>query len=271
MESLSYKNKRVIVSGCFSGMGEATARLLLKLGAEVHGLDHKTCTLDLASFNQMDLRDPKSIEGCIDRVGGPIHALFNCAGLPQTAPPLDVMKVNFIGTRLLTDQVLPRMTKGGAIVSVSSNGGLGWRGRMPVLMELLKAETFQAAVDWCEANKDTVREGYALSKEAIILWTMASSFRLIERHIRINCTTPGPTQTPMMAEFEAATPRTVLDAAMRPINRRSTPDEQAGPLVFLNSDWASYVNGVSFPVDGGFMAGLATGQIDLSSLMRGPA
>jgi NAD(P)-dependent dehydrogenase (short-subunit alcohol dehydrogenase family) len=270
-ELLGYKNKRVIVSGCFSGMGEATARLLLKLGAEVHGLDYKPSALDLASFNQVDLRDPASIEACVAKIGGSVDALFNCAGLPQTAPPLDVMKVNFIGTRHLTDLVLPLMSKGGAVVSVSSNGGLGWRGRMPVLMELLKTGSFAAALDWCEANKDTVREGYALSKEAIILWTMMASFQLIERGIRINCTTPGPTQTPMMAAFEAATPRAVLDAAMRPINRRSTPDEQAGPLVFLNSDFASYVNGVSFPVDGGFMAGIATGQIDLSVLMRGAA
>ena len=270
-ESLGYKNKRVIVSGCFSGMGEATARLLLNLGAEVHGLDYKPSALDLASFSQVDLRDPTSIEACVAKIGGPVDALFNCAGLPQTAPPMDVMKVNFIGTRHLTGLVLPLMGKGGAVVSVSSNGGLGWRGRMPVLMELLKTNSFAAALAWCEANKDTVREGYALSKEAIILWTMMESFQLIERGIRINCTTPGPTQTPMMAEFEAATPRSVLDAAMRPINRRSTPDEQAGPLVFLNSDFASYVNGVSFPVDGGFMAGLATGQIDLSALMRGAA
>ena len=140
-------------------------------------------------------------------------------------------------------------------------------------MELLKTNSFAAALAWCGGpTRSTVREGFsALSKEAIILWTMMESFRLIERGIRINCTTPGPTQTPMMAEFEAATPRSVLDAAMRPINRRSTPDEQAGPLVFLNSDFASYVNGVSFPVDGGFMAGLATGQIDLSALMRGAA
>jgi NAD(P)-dependent dehydrogenase (short-subunit alcohol dehydrogenase family) len=72
----------------------------------------------------------------------------------------------------------------------------------------------------------------------------------------------------MMKEFESATPMSVLDAAMQPINRRSTPDEQAGPLVFLNSGWASYVNGVVLPVDGGFMGGVATGQVDMSALMR---
>jgi len=61
----------------------------------------------------------------------------------------------------------------------------------------------------------------------------------------------------------------VLEAAAQPINRRSTPDEQAGPLVFLNSDAASYVNGTCFYVDGGFMGGMSTGQIDPRSLMGG--
>src|SRR5882762_5273684 len=48
-----YTNKRVVVSGCFSGIGEATARLLVQLGAEVHGLDYKQSKLDLASFRQV--------------------------------------------------------------------------------------------------------------------------------------------------------------------------------------------------------------------------
>ena len=59
---MRYTGKRVVVSGCFSGMGEATAKLLLELGAEVHGLDYKPSTLVLASFTQTDLRDPKSID-----------------------------------------------------------------------------------------------------------------------------------------------------------------------------------------------------------------
>ena len=106
---LGYQGKRVIVSGCFSGMGEATARLLGELGAEVHGFDYKQATVPLASFNQVDLRDPASIEAGVAAVGGKIDALFNCAGLPQSFPPLDVMKVNFIGLRHLTETVLPLM------------------------------------------------------------------------------------------------------------------------------------------------------------------
>ncbi len=267
MDFLRYKDKRVIVSGCFSGMGEATARLLLELGAQVHGLDYKETSLKLASFAQVDLRDPAAIDAAIAGIGGKVDALFNCAGLPQTAPPLDVMKVNYAGTRRVTEQVLPLMSEGAAIVSISSNGGLGWSRRIPVLMELLKLDNYEDSIQWCEKNADTVREGYALSKEAIILWTMLTSAQLIKRGIRINCTMPGPTETPMMKHFEAASQASVLDAFIQPINRRSTPQEQAGPLVFLNSNAASYINGVAMPVDGGFMGAMATGQIDLSALM----
>src|SRR4029077_7506677 len=106
---LGYKNKRVVVSGCFSGIGEATARLLLQLGAEVHGLDYKPSKLDLASFRQVDLRDPASIDAAAAALCGRGSALFSCAGLPQTSPPLDVMKVNYAGTRRLTERIVPLM------------------------------------------------------------------------------------------------------------------------------------------------------------------
>ena len=270
-EFAGYRNKRVVVSGCFSGMGEATARLLLDLGAEVHGLDYKDSQLKLASFRRVDLRDPASIDAAAQSLGGKVDALFNCAGLPQTAGPLDVMKVNYAGTRRLTERVLPLMSAGGAVAIVSSVAGLGWSRRVPVLMQLLKIDTYEGAVQWCEANLETVREGYSFSKEALVLWTMMMSTPLIKRGIRINCTMPGPTQTPMMKQFEAATAAAVLEAAAQPINRRATPEEQAAALVFLNSDVASYINGVALPVDGGFLGGVATGQVDLSVMMSGGA
>jgi len=264
---LGYKNKRVVVSGCFSGIGEATARLLLQLGAQVHGLDYKPSKLELASFRQVDLRDPGSIDSAAAAIGGHVDALFNCAGLPQTSPPIEVMKVNYAGTRRLTERILPLMGQGSAIASVASIAGMGWSRRVPVLMELLQNDSFEAAVKWCEAHADVVREGYSFSKEAIMVWTMMSAATLIKQGIRMNCTMPGPTQTPMMAHFEAASKASVLEAATQPINRRSSPQEQAAPLLFLNSDVASYLNGVALPVDGGLMGGIATGRIDPRTLM----
>ena len=267
MDFLGYKNKRVIVSGCFSGMGESTARQLVELGAEVHGLDYKETALDLASFTQVDLRDPQAIDSAVAGIGGHVDALFNCAGLPQTSPPLDVMGVNYLGARRVTEQVLPLMSEGSAIATISSTAGMGWSRRIPMLMELLQIDSYDGVLEWCEKNVEMVEKGYTLSKEAIIVWTMLFSNKLIKNGIRINCTLPAPTQTPMMEHFEAASGADVIDLFVQPINRRSTPEEQASPLIFLNSDAARYVNGVALPVDGGFMGGVATGQIDLSALM----
>ena len=89
---LGYSGKRVIVSGAASGMGAATAELLVELGAEVHAIDIKKPDLSgLASFTETDLREPDQIEAAVDRIGKVIDALFNCAGLPNTFSNLDVM------------------------------------------------------------------------------------------------------------------------------------------------------------------------------------
>ena len=264
---LGYQGKRVIVTGCFSGMGQAAAQLLLDLGAEVHGFDYKEATLPLASFTNVDLRDPGSIEAGVSKLGGRVDALFNCAGLPNTFPAMDVMKVNFLGTRHLTEQLLPLMGEGSAIVSISSNGGLGWSRNIPKNMEIIATQGFQAGYDWCERNSDTVGGGYAFSKENVIVWTQFMGVQLIKKGIRINCTLPGPTQTPMMGEFHQASGKGMVDAMVGPLGRYSTPAEQAGPLVLLNSDLASVVNGVVLPVDGGFMGGVSTGQVDIGAMM----
>jgi NAD(P)-dependent dehydrogenase (short-subunit alcohol dehydrogenase family) len=265
-EFISYKNKRVVITGCFSGMGEAAARLLLQLGAEVHGLDYKPSALPLTSFHLTDLRDPASIDAAADRIGGRIDALFNCAGVPSTFAPIDVFKVNYIGPRRLTERLLPSIAKGGAIACISSTAGFAWSRKMDALKAFVQQATFADAVAWAEEHLKTDRDAYTFSKQAIIFWTLMSSSTLIKRGVRMNCILPGPTSTPFMEQQSTITPDAAIDAFTQPINRRSSPDEQAVPLVFLNSDAASYINGVALPVDGGFMAGVASGEIDLARL-----
>jgi NAD(P)-dependent dehydrogenase (short-subunit alcohol dehydrogenase family) len=259
-ELFGYRDKRVIVSGCFSGIGRATAKLLLGLGAQVHGLDLKPNDLHLHSFTPLDLREPASIDSVVKRLGGRVDALFNCAGIPPGRPPLEVMKVNFIGTRDLTQKLLPLMTSGGAIANVASNGGAGWTRRLSTVMQLVTSESDAAAVRWCEQNPGVVSEGYRFSKEAIIVWTLFMSSQLIRRGIRMNCTSPGAVQTPMLEEIERVTPTAAIDAVAQPIGRRSQPQEQAYPLLLLNSAAASYVNGVNLAVDGGFSGAQITRQ-----------
>ena len=269
MDYLGYAGRRVVVTGCFSGMGRASAQRLLEAGAEVHGLDLKPCDLPLASFTSIDLRDPASIDVGVEAVGGTVDFLFNCAGLPPTFPALDVMKVNFIGTRHLTERVLARMGEGAGIASIASTAGLGWSRRVGTHMELLATSGFAEALAWSEAHREAVGEGYAFSKEALMVWTMLEAQTLIKRGIRINSLLPGPTDTPMMRDHFAKASPVAVEWATQPIDRRSTPQEQAGPLLFLNSAAATYVNGVILPADGGFMAGLSTGKIDPGQLSRG--
>ena len=256
---LSYAHKRVVVSGCASGIGGAVAQLLCDLGAEVHGLDWKTPPLELAGFTPFDLRSPASIDAAVATLAGGVDVLFNCAGLAPSLPALDVMAVNFLGTRQLTERVLGRMGAGGAIANVASIGGLGWPQRLATIRELVQTAGFDEGMRWVEAHRDVVQEGYAFSKEAVIVWTMASAAALIRRGVRINCTLPGTTETPMMQVVDAVTRPDLVQLATQPIGRRATPQEQALALLFLNSDAAGYVNGAALPVDGGFLASVATG------------
>lgn len=253
---LGYQGRRVIVTGCASGIGRATAAALLEQGAEVQGFDLAQCDLPLATFARLDLRDPGAIEAAAASVPGPVDALFNCAGIPPGRPPAEVMTVNFIGARHFAERLAPKMPPGSAIVSVSSNGGSGWRRQLPQLRELVATEGFEAAEAWVRANAAVVAEGYRCSKAAIIVWTLVAAESLIGRGVRINCTLPGAVQTPMLEEIEETVPKAAIDATAQPIGRRSAPQEQAWPLLMLNSPAAGYVNGVALPVDGGFLAGV---------------
>jgi NAD(P)-dependent dehydrogenase (short-subunit alcohol dehydrogenase family) len=252
-----YRGKRVVVTGCHSGIGHATAGLLVAAGAEVHGFDIKPVDPALAHFAALDLRDARSIEAAAASVGGPVDALFNCAGVSHALPPLEVMKVNFIGTRYLTELLVPAMARGAAVVSVASNGGAGWPQNLALLKQLTATTSFDAAAAWYEANSAAAKAAYSFSKEALIVWTMQASTTLITQGIRINCTNPGAVQTPMLEQIEAMTSAAVIDVVAQPIGRRSSAEEQACPLLFLNSAAASYVNGAVLPVDGGFLSARA--------------
>ncbi len=256
---LQYRSKRVLVSGCYSGMGRATAQLLLDLGAQVHGLDYQQSDLPLVSFHRVDLRDRSSIDESVGRLSGSFDVLFNCAGLGPTFSSLDIMKVNFIGTRHLTQRVLPLIRDGGVIGSIASTAAMGWARRIPIHKQLLAIDDYEQAVRWCEDNDAVVAEGYTFSKEAIVVWTMTIAQQLvISRGIRANCVLPGLTQTPMLEnQIAVKTKPEILEDVIKPMGRAARPQEQAFPLVMISSSAASYINGAALNVDGGRLATLA--------------
>ena len=269
---LGYDGKRVAVMGCYSGTGAACAQQLVALGAEVHGADIKDSPVDgLASFMTVDLKDPASIATGVQSIDGEIDAIFNVSGLPQTFPGEDVITVNFLGIRLWTETLLPQLRSGGAIVSVSSLAGMRYLMRQPLLKQFMDLTDFAEARSWYVANAEEAGDPYTLSKEALNTWTQQIAPVLMQRGIRINCTMPSPIDTPMLGEFRKVAGDAVLDAFSSAKGRFSSPEEQALPLILLNSDAASFISGTCLPVDAGLSGGLATGVLDMEKLMANAA
>ena len=262
-----YDGKRVLVVGCYSGMGESTAKIVHGLGGEVHGVDYKQPDFELAGFTNCDLRNKADIEAMLSSLKGPFDAVFYCAGLSTAHPALDIMRVNAAAVRTVVEGVQSLIPRGGAISIISSTGGLGFFAHMEPIMELLSTEGFDGIVDWSEQHADVVADGYVFSKEVIIVYTMKRALEIADAGVRLNCISPGPTQTPMMPEFEATSSPELLAKFEGPMKRKALPDEMGWALAFLNSDAASFVNGFNLVLDGGFLAGTMTGAIDVAALL----
>ncbi len=261
-DALQYAGKRVVVTGCASGMGAAAAQILKELDAHVIGLDIKEAP-GVEQFHTLDLRSKTSIDVVVAAIGGPVDAVFSVAGLP--GPPfsdLDTVVVNFVGARHLIESLVPAMPPGSAAVCVASNAGLGWEQNLEVLLEAAATDGFDAGKAWCEANPDKIASGYAPSKQLLNAWVAYRAVDLIKKGIRLNCTNPGPTETAMMPDFEKQVGKELIDAFIGPSRRRSTAEEQAWPMVFLNSPRSSYVTGEAFHVDAGFLGAMVTGRLE---------
>jgi len=122
-------SKRVIITGAASGIGEATAKAVRERGAQVVGLDLKgeddLIVCDVRDQESVD----KAIAAAVERLGGGLDALVNCAGigLPQSAAErpgpdaLGVLDVNLLGTWRTTAAALPALrTSHGRVVNISS-------------------------------------------------------------------------------------------------------------------------------------------------------
>jgi NAD(P)-dependent dehydrogenase (short-subunit alcohol dehydrogenase family) len=162
------------------------------------------------------------------------------------------------------------MPAGSAVALISSIGGIAWRERLDDVLEFLATPDFESARKWCESHLDAAGEAseeqasanYVFSKQAIDVYVQMQAVALGHRGIRINATAPGPTLTPLMA----STPswqffgEQLFKQAMR--HEASTPEEQAYPMVFLNSDAASHISGQVVSVDFGYTAGGLFGTVD---------
>ncbi|CDO32772.1 coniferyl-alcohol dehydrogenase [Mycolicibacterium porcinum] len=263
-ELVRYDGKHVVVTGCGSGIGAEVTRQLGELGARVTGLDIRPPDRLPDEFIELDLADQESVDRAACAVDGPVDALFNVAGVSSgIGNPLLVVRINFLGTRQFTEAVEGRIGTGGSITSVSSLAASGYRENRSTTAGLIRTRSVDEGLQWCADHPEALADGgYRLSKEATILYGMSRVTELGARGIRINCTAPGVTDTPILDQLRSAYGQRYLDAFTTPLGRNSEAAEQAALLTFLGSPAASYVTGQVIWADGGILAQREASLVD---------
>ena len=217
-------------------MGAAAAELAQDAGAEVVVMDFAEVTLAGAKAIHVNLAERASIDAAVDECGGPVDALFSCAGVADGTPGIE--RINFIGHRAPHRPLLASGTcSAGARPSGSSRRRPGSAGRPTCRssQELLATPDFDSgvAVDRAHSQAD-----YMSTKQAICAYVAARPSRSSSR---ASASTPSALDRPS-TPLAQANKETWLgfgadyrdEVGIEP----STPLEQAYPLVFLCSDAA---------------------------------
>lgn len=239
--TFSLKDKIAIVTGHGTGIGAATAQLFAELGATVVGFD----------LPGHDLSRHDQIPGWVDAVAaqhGRIDILVNNAGVTYFGSVEDfdpteadrTLAINLMAPICLMRAVLPHMRqrRSGSIVNVSSD-------------QAFIGKKYSAI--------------YGATKAALAQLCKSATVDFARHNIRINAVAPGSTDTAMLHKVFRDLATRYPDeyptggvigtyASAVPLGRFADPREIAAAIAFLASDAASYVTGVTLPVDGGVTA-----------------
>ncbi|HUR73014.1 MAG TPA: SDR family oxidoreductase [Sporichthya sp.] len=243
---------KILVTGAGSGIGRVLAEQLLAAGAEVIGVDRDTAGVPAGCVaRHCDLSDPAQIEALADAAGG-LDGVANVAGVPGTAPPEIVLRVNYLGARRLTEALLPRLGPGSAIVNVASLAG-----RRPVVDDAtawrLQSAGDEEILTFAKGAGLDGSSAYDLSKKLLVAWTVATAADQVSRGVRACAVSPGPIDTPIIDDFRTSMGASV-EASAAAVGRHGTAAEVAALTAFLLSPAASWVNGIDVVADGGLLA-----------------
>ncbi len=238
----------IVITGAASGIGRATALRLSDEGAKVCILD-----LDLEAGSNVakeieaagssarafavDITDEAGVESALsefEAAAGPVAGLINNAGWDVARPFLEtdltlwrkIIEINLVGPLIVTKAVLSRMQEHGRgrIVSIASDAGR------------------------VGSSGESV---YAACKGGIISFSKSVARELAKTGITLNVVSPGPTDTPLFANFdETGKLAKALERAI-PMGRLGQPSDYPGIIAFLLSDDAAFVTGQVISVSGG--------------------
>src|SRR3954468_10359442 len=250
-DAFRYDGKRVLVVGGASGMGAATAQLVQDAGAEVVVWDYAEVTLGGVKGVHVNLADRDSIDNALEQTGGTFDAVFCCAGVADGTPGIE--RINFIGHRYVIDRLIERdaLPRGSAIGMISSAAGLAWEVNLPTFQGLLDATEWDDAVAWVEKNG---KADYMSSKLKMCAYVASQAYPLLKRGIRINAICPGPTDTPLAQANKEMWLGFGADYREELGVDASSPLDPAYPLVFLSSEAARVISGITLVTDIGYFA-----------------
>jgi 3-oxoacyl-[acyl-carrier protein] reductase len=253
------KDKVALVTGAASGIGRATAALFGEEGAKVMCADLDGGGAEQvarqiadgggeAASTQIDVSRGGDCERMVRETverWGRLDVLVNNAGIYFVLPLAQVpeeewdrlIDINLKGVYLGCKHAIPQMVSQGKGVIVNTASIAGLRGF---------------------ANWTT----YSASKGGVVQLTKALAMELARLNVRVNCVCPGIIDTGMFdqAVRMTGTDRVELAATIgqgHPMGRIGQPEEVAAAILFLASEDASFITGVSLSVDGGLWAGAA--------------
>jgi NAD(P)-dependent dehydrogenase (short-subunit alcohol dehydrogenase family) len=252
--------KTVIVTGASSGVGRATATMLLEHGHRVVGLDIKTPDYALSAFHLCDLARQESIDAVHGKLDGRYDSVMNVAGVPLSLGAETTIKVNILGLRHFTDGIWDRIEDNGTIVNVSSLAGNNWRKRRSELTELLATPSFSAGLEWWNANGSELgADAYIVSKEAVALYSMMLAERGLDRGINVNSIGPGPVETQLLPAFTRDAGEEAMMHYISIVGRAAQPEDIAEAIVVLAERKIGWLNAMHLNIDGGLTTALSLG------------
>lgn len=248
--------KKIIVTGCASGIGAETTKALQEQGAHVLGVDiNRTSIAD--TFFQADLSSKKSIDDLVAALPGDIDGLANIAGVPPTMPASLVVTVNLVAVKYMTSSLIPKLADGASIVNLASLAGFGWANAIPQIKDSydLTFESVDKFVAKYDFENAVAGRSYFFAKEALVAWTFMNRWTWRDRGIRMNAVSPGPVDTPILKDFvETLGDRAEED--MEVMDRPGKPQDIAPVVAFLLSDATTWFRGANLTCDGGMSSHL---------------